>query len=165
MGDATCSIACVAVYARVLRKNGKYSLILSLVEPKFFRMVPHNPVLSSSLLGSMPNLVTLFDGPLGIDSQAVPRCLTVRLLCVEWTITNVHGVCSQVTKICGLSNLADSVYLSSKDKVADIKTRCDVFIHDVAPGSLWAEGHIWMKEPDALNEQSKLLWVPVFNTI
>ena len=159
MGDATCSIACVAIYARVLRKNGKYSCNLILGRTKILPDGTSQPraELVAARLNAQSGYVVQrsfgnrFTGCTKMSDSQVALCWMNNF---ERPL-NV-GVRSQVTEIRRLSNLADWVYLSSKDMVADIGTRCDVCIDNVAPGSVWAEGHEWMKEPDALFPTKKI---------
>ena len=149
MSDATCSIACVAIYARVLRKNGEYSCQLIFGRSKILPDGTTQP--KGELVGMRLNAQSgyVIQRSFGdrFDFSVKMADSQVALFWVSNYEKPLNvGVRSQVTEIRRLSNIADWRYLPSEEMLADLGTRRNVTVAEVAPGSVWVEGHGWMKK-------------------
>ena len=149
MSDATCSIAVVAIYARILRKNGEYSCQLVFGRSKILTDGTTQP--RAELIAARLNAQSGYVIKRSFGERfggCIKMCDSQVALC--WMNNSERplnvGVRSQVTEIRRLSNISDWRYLSSLEMLADIGTRRDVNVQDVAPGSLWVEGHDWMRK-------------------
>ena len=147
-GDASKSIAAVAIYARVLRKCGKYSTQLIFARSKLIDVTtqPRGEMEAAVLNTHTGNVVrrALKDKHTGwtkiTDSQIVLHWIS------NDDITLKPFTRNRVIEVQRFTNSNDWVYINTKRMMADIGTRKGAKLEDVNAESKWINGEDWMQE-------------------
>ena len=146
-GDASKSIACVAIYARFLKSTGEYSCQLVFGRSKLIpegMTTPRAELLAANLNAHTGEVVKR-------SFQKHHRKalkLTDSQITLHW-INNVElplkqWVRNRVVEISRFSDQSMWKYVKSSDMPADIGTRRVSSMEDVSPGSPWTIGYNWM---------------------
>ena len=150
--DASKNLACAAIYARFLRKNGSYSCQLVFSRSKLLpegTTQPRAELIAAVLNAHTGEVVRRSFGK--YHEKAVK--LTDSQIVLHWVNnadlrTNVF-VRNRVIECRRYFDPLDLKYVKSADMVADIGTRSCRSIDAVGPGSVWQEGLPWMKEDES----------------
>ena len=148
-GDASKSIACVAIYARLKRQNGEFSCQLVFARLKLIEEGTTQP--RAELIAAMLNAHT---------GEVVRRAFgkfhkkTVKVgdsqIVLHW-IYNHHKALKQwvrtrVIEICRFTERSQWYYIESKRLIADLGTRKGAKLSDVDANSAWINGYEWMRK-------------------
>ena len=143
--DASNSLVCAAIYARIKRKNGEYSSQLvisrSKVVPKDMTM-PRAELVAAVLNAGYVKLSfgKYFKKCIKLtDSQIVLHWISNNKLAVKQWVRN------RVIEINRLTAPESWRYVKSKGMIADLRTRKGAKIEDVSENSLWINGYPWMR--------------------
>ena len=151
-GDASKSIAAVAIYARVRRKNGQYSSQLIFARSKIIPKSTSQPraELMAAVLNSHTGEVVrraLKDKHSGwtklTDSQIVLHWLSNDDINLKQFARN------RVIEIKRFTKSEDWYYINTQHMLADIATRRGSTLKDVDRNSKWINGEDWMKKSKA----------------
>ena len=147
-GDASRSMICVAIYARVMRKNGQYScqLILSRI-----RTVPKEMSLPRAEL--LAALINTYTGEIVKRSLQQYHCSALKLtdnqVALYWIDSHdkllKQWVRNRVIEIRRFTQKQQWYYIHTSNMIADIGTRKGASISDVDSSSVWINGHDWMR--------------------
>ena len=151
-GDSSGRLLCVAIYARFLRKNGKYSSQLVLARTRLIpddMSIPRGELYAALINASCGETVRR---AFGSHHQGHIK-LSDSMVALHW-ICNMDIPLKQwarnrVLETRRLTNVEDWRYLESKKNLADIGTRRGRTLKDVDPDSKWINGSEWMKEDSA----------------
>ena len=151
-GDASSVIACVAIYARFLRRNGEYSCQLILARTK---LVPDNMTQPRAEL--LAGIMCAHSGE--VARKALEKFHTGHIkfgdnqIALHWIRNDERPlkkwVRNRVLEIRRLTDLQDWRYINSKNMIADIGTRRGCTLDDIKPGSSWISGYSWMKDDES----------------
>ena len=158
-GDASSEMACVAIYARFLRRNGEYSCQLVLGRTK---LIPENT--------TQPRAETTALVMCAHSGEVVRKALEKfhighikfgdSQIALYWMMNEERPlkkwVRNRVIEIRRLTDLSDWRYIKSKQMIADIGTRRGCTPNDVKPGSTWIGGFNWMKYDESRFPSIKL---------
>ena len=146
--DASKEIACSAIYARILRKCGKYSCQLAFARSKLLPEGITQP--RAELVAAVMNAHTaeVVKRAFGDKHKSTIK-LTDSQIVLHW-LNNAklplkQWVRNRIVDILRFTNPVDWCYVSSANMIADLGTRRTATINDVANGSLWSSGLEWMK--------------------
>ena len=154
-GDASNKLACAAIYARFLKKDGTFSCQLVFSRSK---IIPD---------GLSQPRAELFAATINVHTGEIVRrslqCkervkLTDSQVVLHWI--NNHDkpvkqwVRNRVVEINRYTEPSEWMYVSSKDMIADLGTRRVNDINLVDPDSTWINGYDWMKV-DVINFPTK----------
>ena len=148
-GDASKSMAAVAIYARVLRTNGKYSSQLIFARSKIISNKITQP--RAELIAAVLNthtgevvkqaLRTKHDGWIKLtDSQIVLHWIS------NDEITLKQFVRNRIIEINRFTKAEDWFYINTDNMIADIATRKGATLEDIGSESKWINGDVWMNE-------------------
>ena len=156
-GDASNKLACAAIYARFLMKDGTFSCQLVFSRSK---IVPD---------GLSQPRAELFAATINVHAGEVVRRLLKSKTRVKLTDSQVvlywitnhdkpvkQWVRNRVVEISRYTEPSEWMYVSSKDMIADLGTRRVDDIKLVGPESTWINGYDWMKS-DINNFSAKSL--------
>ena len=147
-GDASKSIACAAIYARILRKNGEYSCQLIFSRSKLLPSQMSQPraelfaavlnthtgeVVRRALQSSFKRAIKL------TDSQIVLHWINNDDIILKQWVRN------RVVDIRRFTDPSDWQYINTKYMLADIATRKGATLEDINQTSTWINGAEWMK--------------------
>ena len=150
--DASKTVACVAIYARFLRKCGEYSCQLVFARSKLIEEGTTQPraELIAALLNSHTGQVVkrafgdLHKKALKLgDNQVVLHWIhNDRKALKPWTR-------SRVIEICRFTDRSQWFYVESEKLIADLGTRRGAKLKDVDSNSAWINGYDWMRKPES----------------
>jgi len=145
--DASCSMACSAIYARIKRSNGMYSCQLVFARSKIIPEGTSQPraELTAALLNAHTGEVV--KRSFGKYHQSHVK-LTDSEIVLHW-ITNEEKplkqwVRNRVLEIRRFTNTEDWYHVDSKNMIADTGTRKGTLLEDVNQDSNWMNGFEWM---------------------
>ena len=148
-GDASGQVVAAAIYARFLRKNGEFSCQLVFARTKLLEdgvTQPRGELIAALLNAHTAEVVRRSFGPYHKSSTK----LTDSQIVLHWVHNadlRLKTFCrNRVRDILRFSERKDWKYVRSADMPADIATRPCKSIQEVGPGSVWQEGHPWMKK-------------------
>lgn len=149
-GDASGSIACAAIYARLLRKNGKYSCQLVFSRSKLLSDLSQpRAELQAVLLNARTGEVV--KRAFQHRHQKFVK-LTDSQIVLHWISNNdkvlKQWVRNRVIEIQRLTKIEDWKYINTSHMLADIGTRRGATIKDVDQESKWVNGEEWMKDEE-----------------
>ena len=148
-GDASFQMACSAIYARFLKKDGSYSCQLVLARSK---IIPENTTQPrAELIAALLNTHTgeVVKRAFGdkhlehvkiSDSQIVLHWLRNEEKSLKQWVRN------RILEIKRFTEINDWYYTESKNMIADLGTRKGAQIEDVADDSEWICGFTWMRK-------------------
>ena len=148
MGDASKSIACIAIYARLLRKNGEYSCQLVFARSKLIEEGTTQP--RAELIAAMLNAHTgeVVRRAFGKHHQKAWK-LGDNQIVLHWIHNDQKAlkqwVRTRVIEICRFTLRSMWYYIESKQLIADLGTRRGVKLSDIGPTSRWILGDLWMR--------------------
>jgi hypothetical protein len=146
--DASQHIGVVAVYGRVLRKNGLYSCQLLLGRSKILSglTVPKAEMKSAVAAAVTASVVRRNLG----DQYTGSLFITDSTICLFWISQDDRplqlGVRNAVAEVRRFSTVKDWHHVSSEMNVADLGTR-PASVAEIGPGSTWQQGQEWMWLP------------------
>jgi len=143
--DASQNIGIIAVYGRVLRKNGEYSCQLLVGRSKILSgLTIPKAELKSAVAGAVTasvvrrNLGEQYNGSIFVTDSTI---------CLYWISQDDRplqvGVRNAVAEIRRFSALQDWYHVESALNVADLGTR-RATIPEICPGTSWQQGQQWM---------------------
>ena len=152
-GDASTSIACAAIYARILKKNGEYSTQLVFSRSKLVSQPTTQPraELTAAVLNCHTGEVVR-----RAFGKLHKKCikLTDSQIVLHWISNNEKAlkqwVRNRVIEIQRFTDIKDWYYINTTNMLADLGTRKGAKLNDVGEDSDWFKGQQWMK----LNESS-----------
>ena len=148
-GDASQSMACSAIYARFLRKNGEYSSQLVFSRSKIIpdgTSIPRAELIAALLNTHTGEVVRRAFGKYHqnhiklCDSEIVLHWLKNEDKPLKQWVRN------RVLEVKRFTQIEDWYHVDSKNMIADIGTRKGSSIADVDQDSLWINGLDWMKK-------------------
>ena len=149
VGDASMSMACAAIYARFLRKNGQYSCQLIFSRSKILpdKITQPRAELIAALLNTHTGEVV---------RRSLSKChthsikLTDSKIALSWIynrdIPLKQWVRNRVIEISRYTDPDSWMYVSSDNMIADLGTRRGTSLHDILPKSKWDIGLPWMTQ-------------------
>ena len=150
-GDASESIACVAIYARILRTNGEYSCQLIFSRSKLVPSQTSQP--RAELFAAVLNTHTGEVVKRALQSSYKKAVkLTDSQIVLHWinndAITLKQWVRNRVVDIRRFTDPSDWQYINTKNMLADIATRKGATLEDINQNSTWINGLEWMKHKE-----------------
>ena len=147
-GDASHSIACVAIYARFKLKSGGYSCQLVFARSKIIpkdMSIPRAELLAATLNASTGFIVKRAFG----NNHKKCYKITDSQVALHWISCSKTKlktwVRNRVIEINRLVDMDNWGFVDSKNMIADIGTRKGATINDVGPESNWVNGLPWMR--------------------
>ena len=148
MGDASENLACSAIYARFLRKDGTYSCQLIFSRTKIIHnmTIPRGELTAAVLNASTGHVVRTSLKDFHKSSVHVTDS-QVALMWINSTKTVLKPfVRHRVGEAKRLTVSEKWYYTESENNIADLGTRRGVKIEQVGPDSEWINGKPWMRE-------------------
>ena len=145
--DASNKVACAAIYARFLKKDGTFSCQLVFSRSKIIPDGLSQP--RAELFAATINVHTGEIVRRSLQSQERVK-LTDSQVVLHWI--NNHDkpvkqwVRNRVVEINRYTEPSEWMYVSSKDMIADLGTRRVDALNLVGPNSTWINGYDWMRE-------------------
>ena len=148
-GDASKDIACIAIYARVKRKNGEYSCQLVFARSKLLERGTTQP--RAELIAAMLNAHTgeVVRRAFGSYHQGSIKLCDSQIV-LHWINNEQKAlkqfVRSRVIEILRFTERAAWYFIESMLMIADLGTRRGVKLADVDMNSSWFNGYEWMRK-------------------
>ena len=148
-GDASTSIACVAIYVRFRRKGGEFSCKIIFSRSKILPddiTQPCAVLFAANLNGHTGEVFKRSFG----DYHRTALKLTDSQITLHW-INNrelplKQWVRNRVIEISRFTNVNSWMYVKSSNMIAYIGTRRGATIKDISPESEWNVGFLWMRK-------------------
>ena len=146
--DASSSLVCIAIYARILRKNGEYSCQLVFSRSKLIptgMSIPRAELFAANINSHTGEIVKRSFGELHVkctkltDSQVTLHWINNQELPLKQWPRN------RVVEILRFTQANQWKYVKSADMPADLGTRKGATLKDVDMDSSWQNGFDWMK--------------------
>jgi hypothetical protein len=148
--DASQNLGIVAVFGRVLRKNGMFSCQLMMGRSKLLTgLTVPKAELKSAMVGAVTasvvrrNLGSLYSGTTFVTDSTI---------CLYWISQDDRplqvGVRNAVCEVRRFSEVADWHHVDTDQNIADLGTR-KAEVGDITTGSEWQDGKEWMRLPRA----------------
>ena len=147
-GDASPSMACIAIYARFLRRNGQYScqLILSRTRSVPKEMSQPRGELYAALINSHTGKIVRRSLREFHQSALKLTDSQIALYWIDGDEKPLHQwVRNRVIEIRRFAPKLQWHYINTKHMIADLGTRRGATIADVDSFSTWINGYDWMK--------------------
>jgi len=146
--DASQNLGVVAIFGRVLRKNGLYSCQLLTGRSKLLTgMTIPKAELKAAVAGA--TTAAMVKRNLGDRYGGATYC-TDSTICLYWITQDDRplqtGVRNAVTEIRRFSDTKDWFHITTDKNVADLGTR-PALVAEIGPGSTWQIGQPWMNMP------------------
>ena len=146
--DASSSLVCVAIYARILRKSGEYSCLLVFSRSKLIpagMTIPRAELFAANVNAHTGEIVKRSFGKLHkkcsklTDSQVTLHWINNQELPLKQWPRN------RIVEILRFTEANQWKYVKSTDMPADLGTRKGATLSDVDINSAWQNGFNWMK--------------------
>jgi hypothetical protein len=146
--DASQNLGVVAIFGRVLRRNGLYSCQLLTGRSKLLSgMTIPKAELKAAVAGA--TTAAMVRRNLGDRYGGATYC-TDSTICLYWITQDDRplqtGVRNAVTEIRRFSDVNDWFHITTEKNVADLGTR-SALVAEIGPGSTWQIGQPWMAMP------------------